>query len=126
MLRRLLLTLCLFLALASAGLWVKSYFATDMLAYTSRPLLVRVRLTEGRMEIWCRCEPNRVSGRDGWALHHLPPGRGNLLDRGAANLYDLKAAWVQFPLWLPTLAFALLALWLWRRNGDRPRARGSR
>jgi hypothetical protein len=29
-----------------------------------------------------------------------------------ANGY--RTRWVQFPLWLPTPAFAILALWLWR------------
>ena len=124
MLRRLLLTLCLLLTLASAVAWsltyhrgcyVAGYTVTDGFAITAE---------RGWLELWAYVHKSRHRWSVEWSAGRSYDAMRDAHWWGASDEGSGRTIFARVPLLLLTLAFALLAVWLWRRGRRLDKGKG--
>ena len=77
------------------------------------------------MPIVARTTEGAAWGGGVWSYIALPPSPPPSAELyGAGRMGGMRYLWVRVPLVVPTLAFALLALWLWRRGRRQATGKG--
>jgi hypothetical protein len=122
--RRTCFIFCLFMTAASVGLWVRSYFVKDVVGRISSGRYIEAENSRG-WTLLTIYAPSRY-GLEPVAWYH---NTGPSIDyenslAGSQRSSGHTLTWLFVPLWFPTLTFALLALWLWRRGRRGQKGRG--